>query len=231
MPTQWAERSGRSGFLAGGAMVTYNGKNYTLDRYGFLDPPEQWDEEFAQGLAAELGIHGGLHGEHWRFIYYLRDQFLEEKTVPVVFIAYKRNRMHLSRLRTLFPTGYLRGACRIAGLNFAFIVDANIWITFEGRPAQPEEHKVTEIGHLADFETWNERFAQRVAHEWDLPGGLTDRHWEILHFLRETYRDTKIVPTFYKTCRENDLDLEEFGRLFPAGYRRGACRAAGLPFA
>ena len=40
--------------------VEFRGKTYTLDKYGFLDPPEQWDEDFAQGMARMEGIYDGL---------------------------------------------------------------------------------------------------------------------------------------------------------------------------
>ena len=30
--------------------VSFGGRTYTLDAHGFLDPPEQWDEAFAEGL-------------------------------------------------------------------------------------------------------------------------------------------------------------------------------------
>ena len=36
--------------------VVFNGKTYRVDDFGFLDPAEQWDEGFADGMAFdELG--------------------------------------------------------------------------------------------------------------------------------------------------------------------------------
>jgi len=52
--------------------VSFNRKEYKLDRHGFLDPSHQWDEDFAEGMAKMLGIHGGLSEDHWKFIRYLR---------------------------------------------------------------------------------------------------------------------------------------------------------------
>jgi len=37
--------------------VTFDNKTYTLDAYGF-EPAEQWDENFANGMAEVLGIYG-----------------------------------------------------------------------------------------------------------------------------------------------------------------------------
>ncbi|UCC79530.1 MAG: TusE/DsrC/DsvC family sulfur relay protein [Candidatus Zixiibacteriota bacterium] len=210
--------------------VSFKGKKYKLDRHGFLDPPDQWDEDFAEGIAGKLGIHGGLTEDHWSFIRYLRNKFIKEKTVPVVVAACADNKLRLSRLRALFPTGYHRGACKIAGINFEFMRDVNIWLTFESIPPQETEHEVDELGFLKDFEKWNERFTHWVVRNWDLPDGVTEEHWKIIHYLRDFYRENMNIPTVYELCKSNDIGLGRLGELFPRGYRRGACRAAGLPF-
>lgn len=211
--------------------VSFDGKkSYALDAYGFLDPPEQWDESFADGMAKRLGIHGGLTEEHWSFIRYLREKFLKEETVPVVVTACADNKIRLGRLRQLFPTGYHRGACKIAGINYQFMYDTNIWLTYESCPALKAEHELTPTGFLRDFGKWNERFAEIMAGGWGLPEGLTTRHWAVIRYLRDCYRDTGNIPTVHETCKANELELEELRSLFPDGYRRGACRIAGLPF-
>jgi tRNA 2-thiouridine synthesizing protein E len=210
--------------------VTFGARSYTLDPQGFLDPPEQWDEAFADGIARTLGIYDGLTEPHWSFLRYLRKKFLEERTVPVVVLACADNRIRLGRLMQLFPAGYHRGACRIAGINYQFMFDTNIWLTYESAPVLKKEHALTPLGFLQDFRTWNRRFAETVAGAWDLPGGLTERHWRIIRYLRDAYTVTGGVPTVYETCKANALDLDGLRRLFPDGYRRGACRAAGLPF-
>ncbi|MBU0519754.1 TusE/DsrC/DsvC family sulfur relay protein [bacterium] len=205
-------------------------QTYTLDGYGFLDQPHQWDEVFAEGMAEQQGIYGGLTEEHWSFINYLRDKFINEKTVPVVVLACSDNNLRLNDLRFLFPTGYHRGACRIAGINYNFMYETNYWLTYETTTLQKEEFKLTPDGFLEDFNKWNERFAQMVIREWKLSQGLTDRHREVIAYLRYYYSRAKNIPTVYETCKENNLELSEFRELFPEGYRRGACRLAGLPF-
>ena len=210
--------------------VTFDNKTYTLDAHGFLNPPEQWDENFANGMAEVLGIYGGLKEKHWSFIRYLRRKFLEEKTVPVVVLACADNDLRLSEFKLLFPTGYHRGACKIAGINYDFMYKTNYWLTYETSAVLRAEHEVTAAGFLADFEKWNERFAEAVVREWKLPGGLTERHRSIIGYLRDFYGKTKNIPTIFEFCRANDLSFEELTALFPEGYRRGACRIAGLPF-
>ncbi|MBW2455613.1 MAG: TusE/DsrC/DsvC family sulfur relay protein, partial [Deltaproteobacteria bacterium] len=97
--------------------VTFAGnRTYSLDAKGFLDPPDQWDDAFSEGMARQESIHGGLTEAHWSFIHYLRGKFLNDKTVPLLVHACADNKLRLGRLKSLFPTGYHRGACRIAGI-------------------------------------------------------------------------------------------------------------------
>lgn len=136
-----------------------DGKTYSLDLYGFLDPPEQWDEDFADGMARLQGIYDGLTEEHWDFISYIRNKFLTEKDLPLLLVACADNHLRLDKLESLFPTGYFRGACRIAGLSHKFLCDVNIWHSYETAPRLKPEYKITAQGFLEDADQWNERFA------------------------------------------------------------------------
>jgi tRNA 2-thiouridine synthesizing protein E len=205
-------------------------KQYTLDEYGYLDSLEQWDEAFAEGMAKCLGVYGGLTPEHWGFIRYLRRKFIKDKTVPLVVNACADNNIRLSRLAFLFPTGYHRGACKIAGINYRFMVDSNPMLTYESYSIIEAEFRMTKMGFLESFEQWDERFAQIVASEWQLPEGLTEKHWQMIKYLREYFSNTRTIPTVYAACKANGVEVEELRDLFPDGYRRGACRIAGLPF-
>jgi len=206
------------------------GKTYTLDQYGFLDEPEQWDEDFANGMARLQGIHDGLTKEHWDFISYVREKFLKEETLPLLVVACADNNLRLGKLKALFPTGYFRGACRIAGLSNESVCDVNIWHSYETAPRLKPEYDISPQGFLEDFHQWNERFANLVSDEWALAGGLTSKHWEVIEFLRNYYQITDNIPTVYEVCQAHGLDLDNLKELFPGGYRRGACRIAGLPF-
>ena len=211
--------------------VTFGeGKTYTLDEYGFLDPPDQWDEDFANGMARLQGVYDGLTKEHWDFLAYIREKFLTEKTLPLLVVACADNHLRLGKLKELFPTGYFRGACRIAGLSYTFLCDVNIWHTYETAPLLKPEYNINSQGFLEDFHQWNERFAELVSSEWTLPDGLTPKHWEIVHFLRNYYQAMNNIPTIHEVCEAHSLDLHDLKNLFPGGYRRGACRIAGLPF-
>ncbi len=210
--------------------VTFKDKTYTLDERGFLNPSEQWDENFAVGMGEITGICGGLTEKHWSFIRYLRKKFLDEETVPVMVLACLDNDLRLNDFRFLFPEGYHRGACKIAGINYDFMYQTNYWLTYETSPLLRTEYKMTPLGFLEEFSQWDERFVQLVVREWKLTQGLTEEHRAIMSYLRDFYDRSGNIPTISETCKANDLSAGEFRGLFPEGYRRGACRIAGLPF-
>jgi tRNA 2-thiouridine synthesizing protein E len=202
---------------------------YFLDGFGFLDPPCQWNEEFSQALAAIQGTPGNLNGEHWRFIDFLRRVFKAGDAVPFLASACRKNRLKLGRFRALFPGGYYHGACRIAGLTFPYISRTNPLLSLENRPVVDTEFEVTDSGFLADFDRWNELFARKVASDWELPCGLTEAHWKVIHFLRDYFRFTGTVPAVTEVCTYNGMGEGLFRKLFPSDFRRDTCRAAGLP--
>ena len=69
------------------------------------------------------------------------------------------------------------------------------------------------------------------AMELKIPGGqLTERHWQIIYYLRDVHQVEHRIPNIYETCESCDLDLDSFEQLFPDGYHRGALKIAGLRF-
>jgi len=211
-------------------LVTFHDKTYLLDKHGFLAHPGLWDKGFAEGIAAEQGIFDGLGDDHWQVIGYLRHKYDGENTVPLFVHACIDVGLRISEFRDLFPTGYMRGACRIAGLNYEFIADKSFVLTYENLPSLWSKYPLSPLGYLEDFDRWDEQFAHLVAQLFDLPAGLTAAHWSVIHFLRDHYRQHRGIPLVYKTCKAHNLTLEEHRTLFPGGYRRCACRMAGLPY-
>ena len=89
--------------------------------------------------------------------------------------------------------------------------------------------EIDEDGFIQDPDQWDEYYAVHRAAEIGINGGkLTDKHWEIIRFLRRAYKNKKEIPTVYEACRANGIDLEEMERLFSHGYHRGAVKIAGL---
>jgi len=89
-------------------------------------------------------------------------------------------------------------------------------------------YRVDARGFLVDPYDWDEAFAMHKAFELRMPEGLTERHWEILGYLRERFERTRAVPTVYETCEAHRMTLDDLEGLFPDGYHRGAVKLAGL---
>jgi tRNA 2-thiouridine synthesizing protein E len=76
-----------------------------------------------------------------------------------------------------------------------------------------------------------------VAHAIALEGGqeLGERHWEIIHFIRDHFEQTEMVPEARKVLRfmrgkwgEAEATRKSLYRLFPTGYGQTACKIAGM---
>ncbi len=214
---------------------SHKGKTYEVDSMNFLTSFNDWDENFAEGLAHQLGIHQGLTKEHWDVVKWIRNYFEEKGVAPNVYETCRACGLRIMELRKLFPTGYWRGACKLAGLISG---GGGLGPTFdpaslpETMPFMEAYNKTYEIdvrGFLVNPEDWDEYYAVYRAYDMKIHGGkLNERHWKIINFLRESYQKNKEVPTVYETCEANRIDIEELERLFPDGYHRSAVKLAGL---
>ncbi len=217
----------------------FNGKAYAVDNQGFLADHEQWDETFAYGIAPELNIAGGLNENHWKVIHFIRDRFQETGECPLVYEACRQIGATSKKMKELFPSGYLRGACRLAGITYA-----NRRVNYYGEESSITLHKspndkgqqksagkiyATDVfGFLVDHRQWDEDFAAHRIAEMGVKGGYSKEHWKIIDSLRKSYEETNIVPSVFKCCEDNDISLEKLESLFPSGYHRGAVKASGL---
>jgi TusE/DsrC/DsvC family sulfur relay protein len=210
----------------------YKNKTYEVDEGGFLLKPDDWDAGFAKGMAAELGISRGLTDEHWRIISFIRDRYMKTGECPLVYEIGTGCGVKLGQLKRLFPTGYLRGACVLAGLTYREDRVHSSWLPARrlARVATPLAERVYRVnyrGFLIDPSEWDEEYAVFKAAEMGMPE-LTEDHWHVIGFLRESFGRTGRIPTVYETCEARGIDLDEFGKLFSAGYHRGAVKIAGL---
>jgi len=211
----------------------YNNKTYEVDSMDFLADYNHWDEKFAEGMAPKLRISHGLTKEHWDVIYFIRNTFKKTGRCPLFYETCIMNGLQLNEIKILFPTGYLRGACKLAGITYkeGYINRDHLSPASENFNilAAEKAYVVDVRGFLLDPDDWNEIFAVYRAYEMKIPGGkLTDKHWQIIRYLRKSYEKTREVPTVYETCEVNQIDIKELERLFPDGYHRGAVKIAGL---
>ena len=208
------------------------GKSYQVDEQGFLSKPEQWDAGFAREIAPELGIIGGLTDDHWCVITFIRDQYMKTGQCPMVYEIGRNCGIRLAQMKILFPTGYLRGACKLAGITYRLEEVHTGWLpakrlTAVKTPLFERIYHVNYRGFLIDPADWDEEYAIYKAKELGMVE-LTQKHWELIGYLREQFTKTAEIPTDYETCEANHLELEDLEKLFPTGYHRGAVKISGL---
>lgn len=210
---------------------TFGDKTYHIDVDEFLSDPNEWDRNYARGMAPKVGIISGLSDDHWKVIDFMRDTFKKTGKCPLVYETCRKNRLHLQELKTLFPAGYLRGACKLAGLTYkeGYLDQSGLEEFAEQITSGPQEksYEIDLRGFLINPSQWDEKYAAARAHEMNMPK-LTEEHWRIIHFLRTSFEQNNVVPNVYETCEANSIELEELEELFPDGYHRGAIKIAGL---
>jgi dissimilatory sulfite reductase related protein len=83
-------------------------------------------------------------------------------------------------------------------------------------------------GFLTDPQQWNERIAEAIAKENDIPE-LTDRHWLVVRFMRDRYRQTGNAPSIRSLGKESGVPIKELYQLFPRGPAKVAAKIGGIP--
>lgn len=83
-------------------------------------------------------------------------------------------------------------------------------------------------GFLLRPELWDEEIAKHIAKCAGIED-LSDRHWAVIHYVRQYWEMNTMAPLIRKVCQNTGLRLEQLQTLFPVGLARGACRIAGLP--
>jgi len=83
-------------------------------------------------------------------------------------------------------------------------------------------------GFLLDPQQWNERLAAEIAHANGIDR-LTDRHWLVVRFMRETYLRTGTAPSIRSLGKESGVAVKELYELFPKGPAKLAAKIGGIP--
>ena len=88
-----------------------------LDRDGYLVDTQKWTKEVAE-ILAESEMPQGLSEDHWRVIDYLRQYYLEWEAAPSVRMLSRQTGLSLRELKSLFPNGLAKYACKYAGMPY-----------------------------------------------------------------------------------------------------------------
>jgi len=94
----------------------------TLDEEGYLVDPTDWNEALAAELARKEGV--ALTEAHWVVLRFMRQYYDEHHIAPDARHVMKHLAAWRSALREdrndlfrLFPYGYVKQACKIAGMR------------------------------------------------------------------------------------------------------------------
>ena len=88
--------------------------------------------------------------------------------------------------------------------------------------------ELNEEGFLVDPTRWNENMAVELARREGIDR-LTDRHWQIIRFMREQYEATGSGPTVRALGKTSGVPIKELYQLFPKGPAKLAAKIAGIP--
>ena len=86
---------------------------------------------------------------------------------------------------------------------------------------------VDDEGFLQQPDQWDRGVAEAMAA--DLEMTLTDRHWLVIDYMRNTYLETGQAPTIRSLGKQSGVPVKELYRLFPKGPAKLAAKLAGIP--
>ena len=91
-----------------------------VDEEGYLIEPATWSKEVARLFASQENIE--LTEDHWDAIHFMREYYTERQIAPDVrhvmkHLAERHGSDSRNKIFELFPYGYVKQACRIAGMK------------------------------------------------------------------------------------------------------------------
>ena len=98
------------------------GSTLAVDFEGYLVDPSQWTEQVGEALARQEGLV--LSEEHWVVIRFIREYYEQHHIAPDARHVIKNlaeykgaGKAGRNDLFVLFPYGYVKQACKIAGMR------------------------------------------------------------------------------------------------------------------
>lgn len=87
--------------------------------------------------------------------------------------------------------------------------------------------EVDHEGYLVNPKDWTPEVAETLAQEEGIE--LTDRHWEVINFVRKYYEERGQSPTIRQITVGAGIPTKELFKLFPGGPAKKVARIAGVP--
>jgi tRNA 2-thiouridine synthesizing protein E len=85
---------------------------------------------------------------------------------------------------------------------------------------------INEDGYMTDPSQWTKEVAVELAKEHNIE--LTDKHFEVLEYLREKYAASEVL-TIRKVGKSGIVDIKGLYKLFPKGPLKFSSKIAGIP--
>ena len=86
--------------------------------------------------------------------------------------------------------------------------------------------KLDADGYLADPNDWTPEVAELFAQELGIE--LTDRHWQVINYVRQEWEKTGEMPTLRRITKQSGVPTKELYKLFPKGPAGKIAKISGL---
>jgi TusE/DsrC/DsvC family sulfur relay protein len=83
-------------------------------------------------------------------------------------------------------------------------------------------------GFLTNPQQWNKQVAEEIAAGTGIDE-LTERHWQVVNFMRERYLETGSAPSIRTLGKASGVPIKELYELFPKGPAKLAAKIGGIP--
>jgi TusE/DsrC/DsvC family sulfur relay protein len=91
-----------------------------------------------------------------------------------------------------------------------------------------EQVRTDPEGFLIDPSGWSRELGGQIAAESGITE-LTDRHWQVIEFMRERFLATGNAPSIRSLGKESGVPVKELYQLFPKGPAKLAAKIGGIP--
>ena len=88
--------------------------------------------------------------------------------------------------------------------------------------------ELNDEGFFVDPDAWTEDMAPELAKAEGIDE-LTDRHWQVIRFMRTEYATKGTGPTVRVLGKTSGVSIKELYELFPKGPAKTAAKIAGIP--
>ena len=95
-------------------------------------------------------------------------------------------------------------------------------------PTSPTPVERGPEGFFLHPDQWTEPMADEIARESGI-AELTDRHWEVINFMRRSYLQNGTAPSIRTLGKLSGVPIKELYQLFPKGPAKLAAKIAGIP--